>query len=289
MNNDIPPNYLPPPDPPRHHRLKVTQHYKFPQQEPHFLTFFSWFTIGYDFIDTFSKVWRSLNLSNPRSYPIGYLVDGKTDRYIDVYYAGLPRLADVMATVSFAIKREHIGQVVEDLFRQVKNMHDKNVVHGSINPENVYLARNAGEIRLVLGLVQSMVVLSKSKPQTNIPKDQTTTFGRHWAPPLCYYSDVNVLFHGLVSKKSDIYSLGMIVRVLYDGFRFPDVSAEEIVARKTAKQNLVDPLAGLHRISPMRAFLYNMVGDEAGCYENMDQVLDGWRSYTENPVNFEPK
>ena len=108
---------------------------------------------------------------------------------------------------TFQIEYDTKQFIIKNIVNGVKYLHDKNIIHRDLKPENILLKLDGDNI-LTIKIADFSLVIHKQYPSLEECKESGTPT---YAPP-----ENN---DGIITKKYDIYSLGIIIFEIMNNFK----------------------------------------------------------------------
>lgn len=168
-------------------------------------------------------------------------------------------LRDFLQTYDNEIKKNHIKLLVNNILDGVRYLHTHDIIHRDLKPENVLLKIKNNQI-IDIKIADFSLVIEKKKIIVNNEQNLGTPT---YTPP----ENVN----GIITKKYDIYSLGIILFEIINNFTTFMETYIKINELKTGQITKQYPL------------LYNMVHPNYNKRPHIHYIIDNLKiEYSEN-------
>lgn len=127
-------------------------------------------------------------LDGPCYYEIAYCVDVSNIPYTEIWKLSKQEKALLMLTIA----------------KSLSEVHGKGIVHGDLDPGNILISRAAGG-NLVTKIIDFTDAFFEADPPESIMSKEAW-----WSPEVALYSKNPAKCRGLISRKADVFSLGLI-------------------------------------------------------------------------------
>lgn len=155
--------------------------------------------------------------------------------------------------------------MISTLFNAMKKVHSVNVIHGDLKPDNIIVERHASKLTGKTNIVCKIIDFDDSyfSQKPPLPEDTVGTEA-YWSPELAFYKlQGKTESKKLLTCKSDVFALGLIIHQYCTGGKFPELDgikyAYQILSNKQILKadKSIQPLALQDIINRMLALSPN--------------------------------